>query len=73
METKTTRKSYLRVLAHKFDTWNEARNYIARLAVNERCKVLPNITQYIEGGNGKFVKGWAWTPYINKFGELHFR
>lgn len=66
------KKSYLRVLAHKFNTWNDAYNFVAHLANKGECKVLPAITQYIETSNGKYTKGWSWNPYINKFGELHF-
>lgn len=72
METKKTSKSYLRVLAHKFNTWNEAHNYIVHLLNRGECKVLPKIVQYTEVSNGKMIKGWSWTPYINDKGELHF-
>ena len=65
-------KSYLRVLVHKFETWNEMYNYMVNLINRGECKVLPKVVQCTEWENGKVTNGWSWQPYVNDKGELHF-
>lgn len=64
---------YFRILAHKFDTWDEVQSYIDNLVSRGECKVLPEVVRCTKSCNGKIISGWRWQPYINEYNQLRFR
>ena len=64
---KKLKKTRYSVLTYSFDTFDEARDYVWKLADGDECKVLPKVQQWL----GR-CKGWHWLPYIDDNGKLRF-